>query len=114
MTTETKHTPGPWTIEYKPGYATRGNSHAVINAERYPAAFVPAWNDPEPGEVFAADEAIANARLIAAAPDLLEALDEMVRWNVKRGGPDDQPLPADQQDPEVAKAMAAIAKAVSP
>jgi hypothetical protein len=72
--TEPKFTKGPWNIEYKPGLKTRGNSHVVLNPERFPAAFVPAWDAPEDGEEFAADEASANAALIAAAPDMFEAL----------------------------------------
>lgn len=51
-----------------------------------------------------------NARLIAAAPDLLEALDTVVFWYGKRG-PDDNLLPIDRQEDDIAKAMRAIAKA---
>ncbi len=42
---------------------------------------------------------------------VLDALKEMVRWHAKRGGPDDLPLGEDEQDPEVAQAMRAIARA---
>ena len=60
------HTPGPWHIEGR-----RGDAYwlsAGINAHRDgPETYVGLF-DPEP------ENAEANARLIAAAPDLLEAL----------------------------------------
>jgi hypothetical protein len=37
-----------------------------------------------------------------------EALKEMVRWYGKRGGDADELLPADDQQPEIAKAMAVL------
>lgn len=63
-TMKTKHTPGPWNcprIFYKDGYFT-GQAHKD--------------NGNCPFEVFGEtrEEAEANARLIAAAPDLLECL----------------------------------------
>jgi hypothetical protein len=53
---------------------------------------------------------LANARLIAAAPDLYETLEAMVHWNLKRG-PFDEPLGESEQEPEVNLARAALAKA---
>jgi len=69
-----KHTPGPWTIEPVRPYVVDGRLHTIVNNERYPTAFVPAWDDPLPGEVEGAEEAKANARLIAAAPEMLQVL----------------------------------------
>lgn len=71
---EVKHTPGPWHVEYRKNVETYGNQFIVLNDERYPSAFVPAWDDPNAGEEYGADEAKANARLIAAAPKMLWAL----------------------------------------
>ncbi|WP_156410376.1 hypothetical protein [Bosea sp. Root381] len=79
---ESKHTEGPWHVEYSPNFRSRGNTHIVLNGDRYPAAMVPAWDAPEDGEEYAAEEALANARLIAAAPDLYEALKEARGWVV--------------------------------
>jgi hypothetical protein len=63
---KTTHTPGPWTVAYRPSMSIEGSIHAVIDKDRYPAAFVPAWDcPPNPSP----DEAKANATLIAAAPD---------------------------------------------
>jgi len=57
---ETKHTPGPWHLGMKPGpmiYGPNGEQVADLSADM----------------VFP-DETAANARLIAAAPDLLATL----------------------------------------
>lgn len=57
---QAKHTRGPWIIEIDEGYCT-----ALVSEE---------------GDIicqFDQDPSKANARLIAAAPDLLEALQEM-------------------------------------
>ncbi len=60
----------------------KGRIHPVIDAERHPTAFVPAWDRPNPGEIDGAGEARANARLIAAAPEMLALLDRLRRWIV--------------------------------
>jgi hypothetical protein len=60
MTNETKHTPGPWHIGMKPGpiiYGLRGAQVADLSARMVPD-----------------DETRGNVRLIAAAPELLDAL----------------------------------------
>ena len=61
--TQGKHTPGPW--RYAPTN-TETVSHLVRCSEGYAVADVTHWFD------LPAD---ANARLIAAAPDMLEALE---------------------------------------
>lgn len=64
-----KHTPGPWTADDNGDiYAKRNGADEQI-AEAF-ALYDPAY--PEHAEW--GDEAKANARLIAAAPDLLDAL----------------------------------------
>lgn len=64
------HTPGPWQV-YADLPSTEPNWHIVTNASRMR---VIANVHIEPGN--AMDE--ANARLIAAAPELLEALQTLV------------------------------------
>lgn len=69
-----KHTPGPWNINALSRKMTiTGNVHQVTDDKRFPTAFVPAWDAPAKGEIDGTEEALANARLIAAAPELLEA-----------------------------------------
>jgi hypothetical protein len=60
----TQHTPGPWKL---------GDDALIEDAEGMPFAGA-FWDDEDiPQEV-----SIANARLMAAAPDLLEALKDMI------------------------------------
>lgn len=62
------HTPGPWELTFddlKP--TTFAEVHSFM-AERWIADVAPQGEKPDA-------EAMANARLIAAAPDLLETLD---------------------------------------
>lgn len=59
------HTPGPWTV--------RGWNDLIVGVGEWTLAAYPA---PDGASI---DEAKANARLIAAAPELLEILSEAVR-----------------------------------
>lgn len=96
MKTETKHTPGPWTV-FKPASQDvcyeGGECPATIRGAGIHVATMP-------GERHCFSQtAEANARLISSAPELLEAL-ESCAWMVK------------DKDPEAyTKARAAIAKA---
>lgn len=95
-TTRTQHTPGPWTA--KP----HGN-HCFLMSENAQGFYCVCDVDT------ATEQGRANARLIAAAPDLLEALTELVtrreRASAKVGGS------PDGSDNRYARARAAIAKA---
>jgi hypothetical protein len=72
-TTQTvKHTPGDWSFWQK----YQGEDIASIRANGKIIADVVGQNS---GEGVMKDEALANAKLIAAAPDLLKALKEMLR-----------------------------------
>lgn len=108
----TKHTPGPWLLRTTPTSA--GLCH-IVSAADWRGAFIygdgirKGVDDALPK----AQELAANARLIAAAPDLLEALQEMVAGDAeaiedaKRLG---VPFP-DEMLAAYHKARAAIAKA---
>ena len=66
----TKHTPGPWKV-------ATANDYTGIIIETHPDLLpvcVMDWDDSEPYESDIHDETKANARLIAAAPELLESL----------------------------------------
>lgn len=58
------HTPGPWTVDGEYVMATLGNDPG----ESF--AIAECWDYPD----MAFGEAVANARLMAAAPDMLKAL----------------------------------------
>lgn len=79
MEREEKHTPGPWVAEDSEIFAAAGD--AVRIAETVPLA-----GDPQDVPGFGRME-LANARLIAAAPDLYEALARISRMKLF---PDDQ------------------------
>jgi len=67
MTTATKqtHTPGPWTTSPQQGYVRHLGTHGPN------ICAMDVFGGP-------AEEAFANARLIAAAPEMLEALDGLI------------------------------------
>ena len=84
--TQTAHTPGPWkfidatqvaAMQYAPKCVIRAGTKQL-------AAF--SWNDKSP-HFPTKYEAQANARLIAAAPDMLEALIE-AKSELRDYGPD--------------------------
>lgn len=90
-----KHTPGPW-IAAPLGVLSRDHT-------------VSAYGGPLLGRVRIADvfvgenlDVCANARLIAAAPDLLEAVSDMLRYCI---------CPTEQAQAVFGKARTAIAKA---
>lgn len=86
-----KHTPGPWTLN---GFYIEFDAATRI-------ATASNWRM---SGVDAHAEAKANARLIAAAPDLLEVLEQFVAWV-------DAPSESAFSDSQLAAARAAIAKA---
>lgn len=70
-----KHTPGPWTLD---GCVSLGNLDVIYASGRI------TMMDCENDEVDD-DTLLANARLIAAAPDLLAALNQIIELE-RRGG----------------------------
>jgi hypothetical protein len=95
----TKHTPGPWAVDGAFGdYIVGDHSHAGMHgALQAPVANLRNCANIE-----------ANARLIAAAPDLLEALQALLRSQFVNVG---SGRALNVSDSDVAIARAALAKA---
>src|SRR5262249_39013946 len=92
------HTPGPWEV----GLYSEFRDRYSINAQQWTAlADVVVRLD---GESTPTGEGEANARLIAAAPDLLASLQELERWFITEGS-------SDKKWPPFVRARAAIARA---
>lgn len=86
MSMETKHTPGPWeAIDSKHGLLVRTESPSKT---KYGASRYAAIGGFESGDKDQYEEAKANARLIAAAPELFEALKWMIQRADEGGYPD--------------------------
>ena len=60
----------PWVLDGPKQMEIIGRVHRVLYDDRFPAAFIPAWDRPGPGEVDGSAEAMANARRIARVPDM--------------------------------------------
>lgn len=88
--TQTAHTPAPWLAE---DYAGAGSADWYVVPHDHKGTIA----------ALTGLGAEANARLIAAAPDLLEALEELRRCLIDQGFPDDGHM--------LTTARAAIAKA---
>lgn len=92
-----KHTPGPWKalIQKKSKYFPQGSAMVATGEGRM------AIDCSESGDT--QEASAANALLIAAAPDLLSELREVLDWAVK----EKKPL----RDQEIASIRAALSKA---
>ena len=98
------HTPGPWRITDRYGvltYQVGIDGRTVCTVWPRQQGHRPSGVDTEPWP-----EGEANARLIAAAPDLLESLRELAELAVLQFG-----MPPPGADGPLQKALAAIAKA---
>ena len=95
-----KHTPGPWSICSAEPFLFGKKQGEGIG----PIGFVYGPSFAERSEL--GQEAMANARLIAAAPDLLKAL--QMAFELLQSVPDDYAMP---DHPVWGKCRAAIAKA---
>jgi len=98
--TQAKYTPGPWALQYEPT-STAGVRVRFDIRSATRIAIASGQSQEHLGEDVGVQEVecIANARLIAAAPELLEALQETLGY-----------FPAEFRS-QLEKARAAIAKA---
>lgn len=103
---EARHTPGPWKFgwedhAHKWAIVTNGAGSIIanVNTETGPDAISAPATRKMP--------AAANARLISAAPDTLQALERLLRWVREPWADDDSP----ENESVIYEAEAAIAKA---
>lgn len=100
---EMKHTPGPWAHHHSPKDTTI--SVNTLDGNEIGGVWVKMWGDGRRG---INETVLANAHLIAAAPDLLAALKEINDWIIN-WSPD---FIMDDEWPDTDKKLrAAIAKA---
>lgn len=104
---ETRWTPGPWCVEAQ---------NASVWTEDGMLQVAHCLSVPGVGMVWDRDELHANARLIAAAPELYAALEWIthVACGVSKAGPDevgDARLRPGEYEAAIAAAIAALAKA---
>ena len=103
----TKHTPSPWRLSTINPHAVNANSKDLTIG----IATTHGTDDANYSDFFpSTEEAKANARLIAAAPELLDALVELTKWaNVAGCGREEGSV----LDQNINAARAAIAKATN-
>ena len=99
----TKHTPGPWHVGR---YTPNATEMTILTKNGSPVT--PAWG---PQFYVNSEQAKANACLIAAAPELLSALEALTKW-ASVSACDREPGSILDQNIEAARA--AIAKATNP
>ena len=99
-----KHTPGPWEVVVQPFADPDAKGNTIYSVEGYGIGRI--WDENGNPENY------ANARLIAAAPDLLEAADAMMPLLslIEDDLWEDCPFPAVQRK-RIAALRAAILKA---
>jgi len=107
MAHQTKHTPGPWNHSaLAPGYI-------VADADDYETVCAMAEYNEQGGIETKFKNAEVNGRLIAAAPDLLEAC-QAIKWLIENGKNlfGERAFGWLMEQPTFGKIEAAIAKAV--
>lgn len=86
MSTELKHTPGPWAWQKLGNFnnlvAQHGDREIIIGSlairEAMPVETFPAMNND--GILYAISKDHPNAKLIAAAPEMFEVIKELYDW----------------------------------
>ncbi len=97
---KSKHTPGPWKVQRREGYVGQWEVVSTCETEWWIADAAP-YNERQE----------ENARLIAAAPELLEALEAVLYWAELIAGDTTDKEAAANEEASIALARAAIAKA---
>lgn len=104
-TAPASHTAGPWCVRALAGFPLQIATAPDADGFGIPIADVSYAIHPQ--------EAEANARLMASAPDLLHALRAMMRWSGALPPSDSRDLPDFTEAEAVCAARAAIAAALA-
>lgn len=99
-----QYTPGPWLAEHRAVYG--GGYNTEVFSATHGVIAICGWTPKPLGDGVTGTYRDANARLIAAAPDLLESLRELAELAVLQFG-----MPPPGADGPLQKALAVIAKA---
>lgn len=95
-----KHTPGPWAVkDINSQYLIVGNKYGSEKSVLSYSYWIGDFNVPK-------YEAEANAKLVAAAPELLEALKDLTDYCIHSGH-----LDMIVEKPQIQKSLSAIKKA---
>ena len=105
---KTTYTPGPWAVSTVP-IQSSGGGCVCHQIGPFSACIYDDWRPSERG--FDSATLAANARLIAAAPELLEALRSILNGSIRISDKRDDML--SEHDPKVISARAAITRATT-
>ena len=72
----TEHTPGPWVMNYR---GTSGHIKSIANVRLGRTPTVARFDTGFTARSISHEESMANARLMAAAPELLESLEQCLQ-----------------------------------
>ena len=81
MTTQTRFTPGPWAVEWPVGAGLGLIRPGIEAAGEFSVVLVGADDDDAGIYGYTPQEQDANAHLIAAAPRLYAAMEELTEWH---------------------------------
>ena len=84
------HTPGPWLVHSTNRLIVKAKDafgNASVKGNKVEADFIPLCLLRDPTDDFSEDETLANGFLIAAAPELYEALRELLDICCRNGIP---------------------------
>lgn len=101
-----KHTPGPWYVDIEYPIQIMKHMEHLVGTSKCTEYVVA---DISEG-AFMGEEELANARLIAAAPEMFEALQELLAWDLD-SLPGEVSLGYSGIEKDIALAKAAISKA---
>jgi len=97
----TGHTPGPWRVGFSDGSGAGESYGAEGIYITGPDGQVVVWGGEHFGHISGVERS-ADAQLIAAAPDLLQALEQILGWQKLRRGLGEIPIERIEQIAEAA------------